>query len=508
MNVTDADTTAAETGEPVAQIVQIDPRTARVEDNIRQDVKLSTQYIASVRLHGVIVPVLAYTDSDGTVVVRDGQRRLLAAREVGLATIPAYVVDKNDETRIRVIEQMIANEHREALTTAERAAAWRQLSLEGMSVVAIAKQTGAQRNEVKAGLTVAGHDIAAAAVAEYDLTLDQAAVLVELDDDPDAVTELREVARKHPDSFDHYAQRALDAKATREEIAALRSDYEARGVTVVDWPEYGDTDTVLLRDLQDADGNQLTEENYAGQPGYAVAIAERWGSVSVGHVVVDWQPHGLRRIGSTGTVTGGKMTEDEKAERRQVVANNKAWVSAEKVRRTWLSELLGRKRLPADALPFAAITLATSRFEVGKALNDGHPLAETLLGQENGSRQLAALVEKTPTKATHVAIAIALGALEAATGKHTWRNPDPAARRYFRQLAAWGYTLSDVEQLIIIDETPAEVESPEDENSDAEPPEVQAPEEHGDEDHDTEPSRGSAPSGSDTREVETDQTTD
>lgn len=324
MNVTDANTTAAETGEPVAQIAQIDPRAARVEDNVRTDTKLSKQFIASVRLHGVIVPVLAYTDSDGTVVVRDGQRRLLAAREVGLGTVPAYVVDKNDETRMRVIEQMIANEHREVLSTAERAAAWRQLSLEGMSVTAIAKQTGAKRNEVKAGLTVAGHDIAAAAVADYDLTLDQAAVLVELDDDPDVVTELREIARKRPDSFDHHAQRALDAKATREEIAALRSDYEARGVTVVHWPEYGDTVTVFLRELQDADGNQLTEENYAGQPGYAVAIGERWGSVSVGHVVVDWQTHGLRRIGSTGAVTGGKMTEDEKVERRQVVANNKA----------------------------------------------------------------------------------------------------------------------------------------------------------------------------------------
>lgn len=183
-------------------------------------------------------------------------------------------------------------------------------------------------------------------------------------------------------------------------------------------------------------------------------------------------------------------------------------MSAEKVRRTWLSELLSRKRLPADALPFAVVTLADSRFEVGKALNDGHPLAETLLGQDDGGRSLAAVLEKTPTKATHVAVGIALGALEAATGKHTWRNPDPAARRYFGQLAAWGYTLSEVEQLVIVDEASTEVESPEVEDSDAEPPEVQGPEEHGDEDHDTEPSHDRAPSRRDISEDETDQPTD
>lgn len=45
------------------------------------------QFIASTREHGVLQPITAIRTDDG-VEVRDGQRRALAARQVGLATIP------------------------------------------------------------------------------------------------------------------------------------------------------------------------------------------------------------------------------------------------------------------------------------------------------------------------------------------------------------------------------------------------------------------------------------
>lgn len=453
MSTTTADTDAV--AETVAEVRQIDPHALVVEENIRSQVSIDRKFVASIRNHGVIVPILAHPDAEGNIVVRDGQRRTLAAREAGTATVPAYVVDAGDEKRIRIIEQYITNEHRDSLTDADRAEAWRQLALDGMSVTAISRQTGAKRDQVKAGLAVAGHDIAKQAVTKHDLTLCQALVLIEFEDDPDALASLRDTAKRNPDSFDHHAQRLLDEKATREEIAALRADYEAQGYTVVDWPGWDDNETVFLRDLTDADGQPLTEENYAGKPGHAVAIGERWGSVSVGHVVVDWKAHGLRKIGRTGTVTGGKMTEAEKAERRRVVANNKAWVSAEKVRRAWLARMLGRKRLPSDALAFAAVTLAVESHEVGKAVSDRHALACELLGTDYTPGQhhpLAAMVAGTPTKAGHVIVAIALAALEADTSKNTWRNPDTTDRRYFDQLAGWGYTLSEVEALVATDE--------------------------------------------------------
>ena len=42
-----------------------------------------------------------------------------------------------------------------------------------------------------------------------------------------------------------------------------------------------------------------------------------------------------------------------------------------------------------------------------------------------------------------------LGGIEDSTSKGTWRYPDTSKALYFTQLAAWGYGLSDVEQLAV-----------------------------------------------------------
>lgn len=262
--------------------------------------------------------------------------------------------------------------------------------------------------------------------------------------------------QRHVEDVSGANQRALDEKETREQIADLRAQYEADGITVVDWPDYyTETDTAPLRDLQDEDGNALTEENYKGKPGYAVAIGERWGRVEVGHVVVDWKKQCLRKINRGGTVVGGKMTEEEKAARRTLIANNKAWKSAETVRREWLAKFLGRKRLPNDALPYAASVFASETSLLSDVSRNAHALAEKVMGYAHhwGQHPLATLATDTPTKAGHVVIALALGLIEDSTSTSTWRNPGQRDADYFGRLAAWGYHLSEVER-IVTGETP------------------------------------------------------
>jgi len=43
---------------------------------------------------------------------------------------------------------------------------------------------------------------------------------------------------------------------------------------------------------------------------------------------------------------------------------------------------------------------------------------------------------------------VVLGGIESGTSRNTWRSPDKNDAAYFRQLAAWGYTLSEVEQIV------------------------------------------------------------
>ena len=72
---------------------QLDPTTLVIADNVRLDPRLDKQFLASIRERGVLEPVVGHRTPDGTVVVEYGQRRTLAAREVGQATIPVIVSD-------------------------------------------------------------------------------------------------------------------------------------------------------------------------------------------------------------------------------------------------------------------------------------------------------------------------------------------------------------------------------------------------------------------------------
>jgi ParB family chromosome partitioning protein len=69
-------------------IEHIDPNQIEVETNIRTTVKLDPAFVASIREYGVLTPVGCRRNEDGTVSLRIGQRRVLAAREVGLTGDP------------------------------------------------------------------------------------------------------------------------------------------------------------------------------------------------------------------------------------------------------------------------------------------------------------------------------------------------------------------------------------------------------------------------------------
>ena len=70
----------------------LDPAAVLVGENVRDTADLDPRFIASIREHGVLQPLTAIR-TDAGIEVRDGQRRTLAAREAGLASIPVYVID-------------------------------------------------------------------------------------------------------------------------------------------------------------------------------------------------------------------------------------------------------------------------------------------------------------------------------------------------------------------------------------------------------------------------------
>lgn len=434
----------------------LDPRTLLVETNVRAEANLTPRFLKSIRDNGVLSPILVQRTEQG-LRVRAGQRRTLAAVEVGLAAIPAMIVQGDEDQVRRLREQMAENDDRQGLRHADRVAAFEQMSLLGVSAVDIANTTGHSTSDVKAALTVAKTKKAKAVQAKYDLTLDQAAVLAEFENDAEAVKAMTEVAIKNPDQFAHVAQQRRDDRDAAARMAeAVKALADAGIKQVTNWnTEVKDNKAAQeLQQLQSGEGKTLTPEAHAICPQRAAYIGTSYnGDIYTRHVCLDYKAvgHKLNRVNANDT-----RTEQEKqaasAERAEVVTNNKAWKSAETVRREWLVQFAKRKTTPKDAANFLAGSLAADTLSIEKASLGAHGLACEWLGLKTtggwGSRQaLSDLISKaTPARALHIALVLALAAIEERTGLHTWRRPGHESR-YLRALEAWGYNLSDVEEI-------------------------------------------------------------
>lgn len=213
-------------------LVQVSPSELAVDTNVRTAAGLTKDFCASIKEHGVLVPVVAHRKDDGTLHVLYGQRRTLAAVEAGLDTIPVYVTESLGEAD-RLAKQVVENDHRRALTDADRIEAFHQLSLLGTSAAAIAKKTGATKATVEAALKVRANDTATAALSN-GLTLEQAAVIEEFSAHPELVEKLEKIAAGNPGSFAHTAQRMRDDLARAQAQAEAEAEITAKGLKLAD----------------------------------------------------------------------------------------------------------------------------------------------------------------------------------------------------------------------------------------------------------------------------------
>ncbi|MDP3209003.1 MAG: ParB N-terminal domain-containing protein, partial [Rhodoglobus sp.] len=360
-------------------IEHIDPAEIEVETNIRTTVKLDSVFLASIREYGVLTPVGCRRNEDGTVALRVGQRRILAAREVGLASIPAYIVEGDESTATRLLEQFAENEHRASLTEPERAAVFQQLAFEGLTVPQIAKRTGVKKTVVEAGITVADSEFAGKIATKHEVTLDQAAAILEFEDDPKAVKSLVQTAEDAPDQFRHEVQRQRDDRARRQAVEAEQDALREQGFTILDRaPYYGEKDYTSIADLVTRDGKPVTIDDLGGITDKFATVRSGWDGVASDVYLREVKVYGFSKKASGSA--SGPMTDEQKTERKELIANNKAWASAEVVRREWLTGFIGRKTLPKDASQFVAVALTAHRTTIASALSGGNRLAATLLG--------------------------------------------------------------------------------------------------------------------------------
>jgi ParB family chromosome partitioning protein len=497
-------------GDHVRNLEHLDPTTVLIGENVRDTVVLDPQFVASIAQHGVLQPITAVRTDDG-VEVRDGQRRTLAARQAQLSSIPVYVLataqtPPKSATAERIIQQIVANDHRASLTDAQRAKGINQMLLAGVSPTRISKALSVDRETVTAAATVAKSPTALGALQSGQLSLHEAAALWEFEDDERAVGVLMNVAGSA--DFDHRLAQLRQERITDQARIEAERGYADKGFAILeDRPLWRDTTKVSMRHLRTADGDDVTEAAVAEPTQWAVFMVEdamivdaatgepvdedvdwstehhpdRQPAEGMRHAdtvveKVEWQPQyycldpqacGLTLaevLTRAKPIVAGHhdaekteaQAEASRNERRKVLVLNKLGVAAQEVRRAWVREHLLSRKTPVKG---TAVFVATC-LDAGPGLLADHAgqqiVGELLgLGDSPVRAAIAKLAPNADARAQVMLLGMVLAALEGRTPKDAWREtsatwtPKPGPTEYLRFLAANGYTLlSGVEQVV------------------------------------------------------------
>ena len=459
------------------QLRQVDPRTLLDNpDNARRPERDREGLAPSIAVLGILTPPLVRTTDTGELVLIAGERRKYSAIAAGLATIPVYV--RNDLSPVhQVAGMLVENIGRDDLTPVEEAVAIQQLAgFDGVTQKDITAMTGIKAGKVRQALVVARSEVATEVAGRYDLTLDQAAVVAEFGDDPEAVKLLTAAAVKQPEQWPHVVARLRRERDDRQRYEAVVAELTGSGSPVVElesgyWLPEG---ARWLDDLPPVKGKALTVAKHRTCPGHAAAVIESseedgyeaaylcLDPISHGHVTLDEgdvKTPGQQSAGKSpfGHDPGG-WTEEQKAERRLVVANNKAWDAAEEVRLAFVTELLHRRTTPKGTLRFVTETLLSD--PAVATSGDDRDLDKVLGHQEPREGDwwarpaaTALLEQATPeARLPMLLLAQVVAGIEATTGRSSWRTPSGRLARYFSYLESVGYGVSDVERIVLGEE--------------------------------------------------------
>jgi len=258
--MTDTTTTPNEaeavTEQALGELEHLDPNDLQVGDNIREYANLNKPFLDSIAEHGVLVPLTAIRRPDGVVEVRNGQRRTMAARKAGLSTVPVYVLaataaDTAAETIDRIVHQIVTNDQKQDLSNAQRARGIQQMIDAGLTAQKVAKKLSVAKDTVKAAEAAAKSRVALEALESQQITLTEAAVLTEFEQDGSEAID-RLVSAAGTPQFDHVVAQLRSERASAQARAEAVAHYTERGFTMIDDDDrWGwKPDRVPLRHLQ------------------------------------------------------------------------------------------------------------------------------------------------------------------------------------------------------------------------------------------------------------------
>ncbi|WP_020393501.1 ParB/RepB/Spo0J family partition protein, partial [Kribbella catacumbae] len=372
-------------------ITQLDPKTLLVNVNVRNELAITPEFVASIRRRGVLQAIVAVRTAEGQIRVKYGHRRTHAAIEVGLDTVPVDIIGDEGTDKASQIERILSqydeNEARTGLTTNDTLGVVEQLRLLDMSQAEIARQSPLTKAQVGEAVKVLKSAPARAAHDEHQLTIDQAAALAEFEDNEKDFAEALNIAKVNPRQLNHTVSTLRQKRKARAELAEfITTQLEPLGVTIIDRPFWNSPWKPLDR-LTTITGEDVTLEQHAECPGHVVWAGEDYAYfradgtrvdedseeaaeldqedepekgtyrsfLTVTYGCADPAKHGHQVDGRPAKAANGESPiqtpeevktahEAKLAEKRRVIANNKAWDAAEVVRREWISKNIANRR--------------------------------------------------------------------------------------------------------------------------------------------------------------------
>lgn len=384
----------------------------------------------------------------GVYEVLSGARRMAAAQLLGMILVPVRIEHLDDAAAL--LEVLAGNLERLDFTDSEQSVLVQGALDLGLSEETLAEQLGRGREWIARRRAIAALPPAARKVVDVvatpDVDLVRAAAVAEFVDDPEVYEDLTEGIAD--DDFDHALQRARADRERREATARAVAEYTEQHpetTLLAERPGWSGATTAKRLDELSATpgGRALKPEQHADCPGHAVyvGVTRTYGTTpgytpDIAHYCTTWKTSGHfnRYASSSSGATSGPMTDEQKAERRHLVETNKAADAAQVVRRAWITEFLGRDKMPPDAIAYVEQMLT-----LGYRTDLNEPLAVELSPETIRTRA---------DRALHRLVALAIAHAEQHMPRDYWRNTYNVVRTsaHLTALAAWGYPLAPHEK--------------------------------------------------------------
>lgn len=331
--------------------------------NPRRDLGDLAELTASIKTDGVRNPIHVAVSADGErYVVLAGHRRRQASIDAGRTTIPAIIREDVKTDAAALVEMAVENLLRADLTPVEEAVLFEQLQLAGIKPVTIAKRTGRKRATVDARLALLDlPETTREKVHGRQVSIDEAAAMLEFAADPKALEELEEEAGGGDFAYTiERLRRDRERAAVRE---ATRVRLTAAGVRVVDDAEWAQLRLgwshalpQVLRDVVDLgagveDREDIEEALAAAHTGCPHHLAWIQHGGEARYYCADPAVH--REAASTAAGGAGQGMSDEEAareaaerdaERERARADQEACETAAAVRRTFIVDTIAGRR--------------------------------------------------------------------------------------------------------------------------------------------------------------------